>query len=178
VTELQPFPYDQYRDVMSLCIAVIKGFSPTNLRDSNGLRYNSGGVTASTSETRFQNEFYAAAKRLLGDRIAISSEWGNNGEGSIHFRIVGTGWGVELLRDGDRLAEHCRRFEPGGQYHNAIESGELDDWLVIDCTHRNPCEFTTIKDDRLIHVVFAEDYASAEILDADNEVIAPMFPLL
>jgi len=162
---------------MSLCIAVIRGFSRTHLHNSNDLRYNSGGETASTPEAQFQNEFYAAAKKLLGDRIVISSEWTNDGEGRIDFRIVGTGWGVELLRDGVRLAEHCRRFEPGSQYENAIQGGELIDWLVIDCTHRKPRKFTTIKNAKLIRVVFAEDYASAEILDADNVVIAPMFPL-
>jgi hypothetical protein len=163
---------------MSLCIAVIKGFSPTNLRDSNGLRYNSGGMTASTSEARFQNEFYAAAKRLLGDRIAISSKWSHDHKDRVDFRIVGTKWGVDLLCDGGRLTEHCRRFEPGGQYYKAIQDGELIDWLVIDCTRRRPRRFTTVKNARLIRVTFAQNYASAEILNRDNVVIAPMFPLL
>jgi len=59
--------------------------------------------------------------------LFLSSEWSKDCEGRIDFRIVGTGWGVELLRDGDRLAEHCRRFEPDGQYKNAIQGGELTD---------------------------------------------------
>lgn len=29
----------------------------------------------------------------------------------------------ELLRDGDKLAEHLKRFEPGDIYHQSIQQG-------------------------------------------------------
>jgi hypothetical protein len=148
-----------------------------HLRNGDELRFNTGGVTESTPEARYQNEFYAAAKRLLGNRIAISSGWSKHCEGRVDFQF-NTGWGVELVRDGSQLAAHCRRFEPNGQYRSAIQNGDLTDWLVIDCTQRKPRKFTAVGGAKLIRVVFAEDYASAEILDADNVVIAPMFPLL
>ena len=175
--ELQEFPLDQYPDVKSLCVEVIKRFSRTDLHNSNALRYDSGGVPT-TPEAQFKEEFYAAAKKLLGDRIVLSSEWSNDGEGRIDFRIVNTKWGVELLRNGDRLAEHCGRFEPGGLYYGAIDRGDMIDWLVIDCTHLKPRRFTAFPNAKLVRAVFAEDYSSAEILDAYNVVVAPMFPLL
>ena len=175
--EPQKFPFDQYLDVKSLCVGVVKSFSRSDLHNSNALRYDSGGVTT-TPEAQFKEEFYAAAKRLLGDRIVLSSEWTGDGEGRIDFRIVNTKWGVELLRNGDRLAEHCRRFEPGGLYYGAIGGGDIVDWLVIDCTHLKPRRFTAVPNAKLVRAVFADDYSSAEILDADNVVVAPKFPLL
>ncbi|KAJ6559176.1 hypothetical protein DFH09DRAFT_1083777 [Mycena vulgaris] len=32
-------------------------------------------------------------------------------------------WGIELLRDGDRLQEHAYRFDPTGAYHSMISDG-------------------------------------------------------
>ena len=155
---------------------MIKKFSRLDLHHSGHLRFDSGGVTA-TPEAQFKDEFYAAAKRLLGKRIALSSEWSNDGDGRIDYRVVNTGWGIELLRNGDRLAEHCKRFEPNGRYYKAIQDGDLVDWVVIDFTHRNPNKFTNVPNAKLIRVVFAGDYASAKILDPDSEVLVPEFPL-
>ena len=81
------------------------------------------------------------------------------------------------MRNGDRLAEHRKCFEPNGRCCEAIQDGDLVDWLVIDFTHRNPNKFTNIPNAKLICVVFAGDYASAKILDPDNEVLVPEFPL-
>ena len=92
--ELQKFPLDQYADVKSLCVEVVKRFSRTDLYNSNALRYDSGGVTT-TPEAQFKEEFCAAAKKLLGDRIVWSSEWSNDGEGRIDFRIINTKWDCE-----------------------------------------------------------------------------------
>ena len=37
------------------------------------------------------------------------------GEGRVDFYILAKEWGVELLRDGDRLAEHSGRFSQPGR---------------------------------------------------------------
>jgi hypothetical protein len=39
---------------------------------------------------------------------------------------------LELLRDRDRLVEHMKRFEPSGQYYSMIQSGDMDQYLVLD----------------------------------------------
>ena len=54
------------------------------------------------------------------------------------FHIITLGWGFELLRDGDRLLEHCKRFEPQGTYHQSIRQGLLTDWLILDCRRSIP----------------------------------------
>lgn len=91
---------------------------------------------------------------------------------------MNVGWGVELLWDSDRLTKHCERFESGGSYYDFITSGKLTDWVIIDCTYLNPRNFTSVPGAKLIRVIFDEDYASAEILHANNVVVAPKFPLL
>ena len=40
-------------------------------------------------------------------------------------------WGVELIREGDRLLKHAQRFEKGGDYENI----PLKDWAIIDFRH-------------------------------------------
>lgn len=68
------------------------------------------------------------------------------GQARIDFSVVTSGWGFELLRDGNRLFEHCERFEPGGAYQ-AIQQGALTDWLLLDCRHsipRQPCKIPSL----------------------------------
>jgi hypothetical protein len=40
-------------------------------------------------------------------RSGISSEWSGTWNGRIDFRVVGPAWGIELIRNGDKLKEHC-----------------------------------------------------------------------
>jgi hypothetical protein len=82
------------------------------------------------------------------------------------------------LRNSDWLTKHCERLELGGSYYDFITSGKLTDWVIIDYTYLNPRNFISIPGAKLIRVIFDEDYASAEILDANNVVVAPKFPLL
>lgn len=48
--------------------------------------------------------------------------------------------GIELLRDGDRLNEHCQRFAVGGKYARWIEGGWTKDWVVLDCRTTYPAQ--------------------------------------
>lgn len=114
-------------------------------------------------------------RRGFSGNELLSSVWSTDGDGRIDYRVVNTGWGIELLRDGDRLTEHCNRFKPNGQYYQAIHDGDLVDWLMIDFTHRNPIKFTIVPNAKLIRVVFASDYASAKILGPDNEALVSKF---
>jgi hypothetical protein len=58
--------------------------------------------------------------------------------GTIDFLIAEKNWGLELLRDRDRLVEHMKRFELGGQYFSMVESGEIEQYVVLDFTVKRP----------------------------------------
>ena len=92
-------------------------------------------------EAQFQDEWYRAFYSILGHEVAMSSEWSRCGDGRIDFRIVGPSWGIELLRDGDRLAEHCNRFREKGTYYPWISNGLIKDWLILDCRHSHPQKY-------------------------------------
>lgn len=58
--------------------------------------------------------------------------------GTIDFLITQKKWGLELLRERDRLQEHMDRFKPNGQYYTLIEKGRMDYYIVLDFTTTMP----------------------------------------
>ncbi len=87
---------------------------------------------------------------------------------------------MELLRDGDRLAEHSGRFSQPGSYATDLS---FSDYIILDCrTERvrdpHPGGYiytpTTINDlyrsshnvglQKLYHVVFSDDFEKVSIL--------------
>ena len=68
--------------MLFMCIAVIKHFLRSNLRNSQ-CRYIPKGLTANTREAQFREGFYVAANRLLGNQVALPSEWSGGGKGEI-----------------------------------------------------------------------------------------------
>lgn len=89
-------------------------------------------------EACFQDEFYRCFWEETQCNVGISSEWSGTGAGRIDFLVHPAGWGFELLRDGDRIREHCERFTVAGAYYSWILQGELKDWLILDCRHSYP----------------------------------------
>ena len=95
---------------------------------------------ATTSRSGFQDEFYRCYCNEVGLRVRICSEWTGLNRGRIDFTIVEPGWGIEMLRDGDRLKGHCNRFRQKGCYYPWIKRGLLKEWLILDCMHSYPQE--------------------------------------
>jgi hypothetical protein len=89
-------------------------------------------------EAAFQDEFYRCYWNEVGPGVGICSEWAGTTEGRIDFHIVEPGWGIELLRDGDRIIDHCKRFHHNGAYYSWIQSSLIKDWLILDCRHSDP----------------------------------------
>ena len=48
-------------------------------------------------------------------------------ETPLDYRVVNTEWGIELLRNRDRLAERCKRFRLNGRHYKAIQD---ETWLT------------------------------------------------
>lgn len=135
---MKPFPVTSYPDIEALTLKVLQRFSRTMLcMAERGQRYGPSG-NPRPLEAAYQDEFYRCFGEEVGPGVGIVSEWSCVGQGRIDFHIITPGWGFELLRDGDRLLEHCKRFEPCGTYHQSIQQGLLTDWLILDCRRSIP----------------------------------------
>lgn len=133
----KPFPFRLYGSLEALCMSVIKSFSHKNLITSAP----SLPLEKERPETQFQNEWYRAFHVVVGNGVGISSEWsGGQCQGRIDFRITEPCWGVEILRDGDRLSQHCNRFEKQGLYYDWISDGLIKEWLILDCSRVVSCK--------------------------------------
>jgi hypothetical protein len=92
-------------------------------------------------EDQYQKEFYRCLLTLLDGHVVTSPEFvvkaGTKG-GTIDFLVAQKRWGLELLGDRDRLVEHMKRFEEGGQYFSMIESRDMEQYIVLDFTVTRP----------------------------------------
>jgi hypothetical protein len=120
-----------------LCKKVLENFSSNNLRHCTAGKLSTAGKLRPL-EAQYQDEFYRAFNMVVGRGVPISSEWSRNGNGQFDFWIPQKRWGIELLRDHDRVNEHCNRFKKGGRYYPWIEAGMLEDWIIIDCATSLP----------------------------------------
>ena len=127
-----PFPLDTFPNIRELSEAALRGLSARNLRAASRV---GPGVFVRPIEANYQNDFYRSLHAILGYSMDVSSEWSPDGDdhGRIDFRLHAVKWGFELLRDGNRLREHCERSTDGGRYSDWVDDGLLEDWLIIDC---------------------------------------------
>ncbi|KAJ7668599.1 hypothetical protein DFH06DRAFT_982505, partial [Mycena polygramma] len=90
----------------------------------------------SVPEAQYHNEFYRACSDLTGGRgMWLSPEFGSTEgkRGRIDFFMGSVGWGIEFLREGDRMGNHLARFGPNGAYYAWTQNQAIKDWVVLDC---------------------------------------------
>lgn len=116
--------------------AIIRSFSPMAMRnaerdcDSQGKR--------SIPDAHYQHELYRAVYELTGGRgIWLSPEFGTSSlspkAGRIDFLVGGSkGWGIEILRKGDRMSENPKKIERGRAYGSWIPAGVMKEHIVIE----------------------------------------------
>ncbi|KAJ5893262.1 hypothetical protein N7495_004953 [Penicillium taxi] len=168
------FPIWRFPDIGCLAREVLAQFSPRNISSAIRMGY---AAMARPFEASYQDEFYRASHQVLGYAMNVTSEWSSGGRGRIDFRFAQIGWGVELIREGDRLKEHCSRFAPGGTYAPWISTGLLTQWLIIDCRTSWPKPLNP-PEPKLWRAVFSEDFGSVQILDSSNSPIGAPIPLM
>ena len=122
-----PAPSIEMGDILAFVIQVIRKFSPKRLATEQNLP---SGENRTVPEAQYQDEFY----RGCSDTILTFPEYGT-GEGRVDFYIPAKAWGVELLRDGDRLAEHSGRFSQQGSYATNLS---FSDYIILDCRTEYP----------------------------------------
>jgi hypothetical protein len=87
----------------------------------------------SIPEAQYQDEFYRCAHVHSGGSVAAFPEFGTT-RGRVDFYMKSKKWAIELLRNGDRLEEHVKRFTQGGKYSGL----DIDDYVVLDCRTTTP----------------------------------------
>jgi len=147
------FPITEFPSLPVFCLEILKKFSRSRLKVSARGRLGAGSQRRPV-ESQYQKEFHCGFDSLLGSGHGISSEWSGGGSGHIDFRITEPKWGIELLRDGDRLTEHCQRFENSGRYWNWVLNGWIRDWIILDCRHTMPKPFSKPISTHLIFLTF------------------------
>ncbi|KAE9408958.1 hypothetical protein BT96DRAFT_985279 [Gymnopus androsaceus JB14] len=181
---LEPPVPDLLEDVSTLyrlVTTVIRRFNPNHLQT----QHDSNEATA--LEALYQHEFYRCLYHYR-PRAMISPEYGtkvgHQPAGRIDFLVHPAesmedscqprSWGIELLKDGDRLAEHAYRFSPDGAYHSMVSDG-ITEFMIVDFRKTTPTQkHSQIKD--LLHAVFSDDYKQVTFFD--NELMkGPTFDL-
>ena len=131
------FPYHKFQSVEELAFAALRDFRKVCLR-SDEVRLSSGGLRKPV-ESQYRDEFYRSCFKVLGREIFLISEFSTpDCEGRIDFFMKSTKWGVECIREGERLQQHRERFLPGGSYWSMIERGEMVQHLLIDFRTSSP----------------------------------------
>ena len=98
-------------------------------------RVSSGGYVQRPPEAQYQDEFYRCCHTLSNGSLVTFPEFGT-AKGRVDFYIPAKEWGVELLRDGDQLAQHAGRFSSlTGSYVTTLS---LKDYIILDCCTTQP----------------------------------------
>lgn len=149
------FPSGRFQTIEALAEAALRHFSMAQL--SSNAEVLGSGARVRPIEAVYQDEFYRALHKVLRFSTRISSEWTEGSSGRIDFWLPDVKWGIEILRDGDQLGEHCQRFVGNGIYTGWIDSGWLVDWLIIDCRTSKPRKCGMLQFDLLYDVYILKD---------------------
>jgi hypothetical protein len=121
----------QADSLLELVINVIRLFSPSRLSAERRL---GPGCIQRLPEALYQDELYRCCHAFSEGSLLTLPEFGM-AKGRVDFYVPAKRWGIELLRDGDRLASHWGRFSDGGSY---AESLPLTDYIIVDCRTTHP----------------------------------------
>ncbi|TDL25680.1 hypothetical protein BD410DRAFT_604146 [Rickenella mellea] len=135
-----------YTDLLEFTFDAFSNFSPTLLSEERNIDL---GITQSTPEAQFQSEFYRCSFQLSDGHVVTFPEFGT-AKGRADFYIPSEEWGIELLRDGQKLEEHVGRFSKTGKYGKTLR---LSQHIILDCRFTMPRK-TNSHLQNLYHVVF------------------------
>ena len=118
-------------DLLRFVINVIQLFSPTQLSSKRTIIGTSN--TQRPPEAQFQDEFYRCCHVHSRGSLISFPEYGD-ANGRIDFYIPLKQWGVELLRDGNKLESHSSRFTGPGAYAKIA----FKDYIILDFRTTQP----------------------------------------
>jgi hypothetical protein len=84
---------------------------------------------------QYKDEFYRCCHIHSNGSLVTFPEFGT-AKGRVDFYMPAKEWGVELLQDGDQLAQHSGRFSSEkGSYGTTLS---LRDYIILDCCTTQP----------------------------------------
>jgi hypothetical protein len=107
-------------DLEDLILRIMTTMNYSNLKESLAKTESSGILL----ERAWQMEFYRTAVQCVTFDMHISADVGSlfdvNGaiDFTVHSKDMSLFWGIELLREADRIDGHIERFQPSGRYQN------------------------------------------------------------
>ncbi|KAG8767028.1 hypothetical protein FRC15_005954 [Serendipita sp. 397] len=170
-------PLIEESDLLTFVIAVISRFSPLQLATPRKIGPS---FVQRPPEAQFQDEFYRCSHLYSKGSLITFPEYGT-ARGRVDFYIPTKKWGVELLRDGDRLEKHTGRFSGRGAYAQTMD---FEDYIILDfrtsrLRDKHPSESRYLLPyiqsnphggiQALHHIVFTEDYGKLDIFTNEHE---------
>lgn len=108
------FPDDDdgihFVSLKDLFFEAICHFSPTALTSHKHKLNRIPGATQ--PEAPYAYELYRCLYQVTRGKSIVHSEYSYTVAGRIDFFLKGRKWGIEVLKDGDRLSEHINRLDP------------------------------------------------------------------
>jgi hypothetical protein len=124
-----------FDSILQLSLTVISAFKPSQL--NLPIRRVGAQSTDTPPEAQYQDEFYRSLFLITHGNVRISPEFASAKKarvvGRIDFFIPSVNWGIEITRDGNRLNGHNSRFKAKGAYGAWQRSGDMADYILLDC---------------------------------------------
>jgi len=116
-----------------LSLEVISKFRPSQLQLPPR---RVGSASTHPPEAQYQDEYYNSLLAATSGNVRISYEYASaqaaHVAGRIDFFIPIVKWGIEIIRNGDRLWECADRFTASVAYGAWLESADLKDYILLD----------------------------------------------
>ncbi|KAL5480169.1 hypothetical protein ACEPAI_1439 [Sanghuangporus weigelae] len=148
--------------LLDYILKVIRLFNPEVVSGSRPIR---AGVAQRQPEIQYQDEFYRCAHEFSRGSL-LHSEFGNP-DGRIDFHVNSKRWGIEIVRDADRLAQHSEWFSASGAYERDLL---FDDYVVLYFRATMPSA-PRPRFKNLYHLVFKSEYRGMKVLDNELKII-------
>jgi hypothetical protein len=124
-----------FTSLFDLALDAISKFKPSQLHIP--IRRVSSRSMEKLPEAQYQDEFYRSVFFVTLGNVRLSPEFASarraHVAGRIDFFIPVVKWGIEFTRDGNRLEEHSSRFAKSGAYGAWLRSGDMADYILLDC---------------------------------------------
>jgi len=129
-------------NLLDLVFEVVGRFKYSQLMQPLRRAGDNAGATSGPPEAQYQDEFYRALHDYTKGGVRISPEFataaGASKAGRIDFFIANKKWGIEITREGKKLQEHSDCFGAYGAYGHWINTGEMLDYILLDCRNTVP----------------------------------------